>query len=239
MYYSASLVPYPGCPPPNCWHRSAISMRKVLRTKSWSLLSCCTSGSADSPLTETGPMAMVMVVNVFVCPAAIGAQGSVFIFLVLAVFVAHPEYNPQSGNMKHVRIRQSEALATTSGIVYNRPQSDIILCISTAQRFMGTFSFLFSLITYYREPAFSAQSPVASTMAPSIATPPVVPSKPDTIATPLPNPSLQVTADHQLKQVDAPVYAPKRGEVLLQIKATGICGYVKCYLHGRNICADS
>ena len=103
---------------------------------------------------------------------------------------------------------------------------------------MGTFSFLFSLITYYREPAFSAQSPVASTMAPSIATPPVVPSKPDTIATPLPNPSLQVTADHQLKQVDAPVYAPKRGEVLLQIKATGICGYVKCYLHGRNICAD-
>ncbi|KAE8148684.1 chaperonin 10-like protein [Aspergillus avenaceus] len=46
----------------------------------------------------------------------------------------------------------------------------------------------------------------------------------DTLATPLPNPSLQVTADHNLKCVNAPVYAPKHGEVLLQIKATGICG---------------
>ncbi|KAJ5717604.1 hypothetical protein N7488_003250 [Penicillium malachiteum] len=39
-----------------------------------------------------------------------------------------------------------------------------------------------------------------------------------------PNPSLQVTADHKLKSVDAPVYAPGRGEVLVHIKATGICG---------------
>lgn len=44
------------------------------------------------------------------------------------------------------------------------------------------------------------------------------------IQTPLPNPSLQVTADHNLKRVDAPVYAPQAGEVLLHIKATGICG---------------
>lgn len=42
---------------------------------------------------------------------------------------------------------------------------------------------------------------------------------------PLPNPSLQVTADHNLKAVDAPVYAPKAGEVLVHVKATGICGY--------------
>lgn len=41
---------------------------------------------------------------------------------------------------------------------------------------------------------------------------------------PLPNPSLQVTADHNLKAVDAPVYAPKAGEVLVHVKATGICG---------------
>ena len=41
---------------------------------------------------------------------------------------------------------------------------------------------------------------------------------------PLPNPSLQVTADHQLKSIDAPVFAPKAGEVLLHIKATGVCG---------------
>ncbi|KAF1954971.1 sorbitol dehydrogenase [Byssothecium circinans] len=45
-----------------------------------------------------------------------------------------------------------------------------------------------------------------------------------TLSTPLPNPSLQVTADHNLKQVDAPVYAPGPGEVLLHIKATGVCG---------------
>ncbi|KAJ5863559.1 uncharacterized protein N7529_005475 [Penicillium soppii] len=39
-----------------------------------------------------------------------------------------------------------------------------------------------------------------------------------------PNPSLQVTADHHLKSVDAPVYAPRPGEALVHIKATGICG---------------
>lgn len=44
------------------------------------------------------------------------------------------------------------------------------------------------------------------------------------LSTPLPNPSLQVTADHNLKQEDAPVYAPNHDEVLLHIKATGVCG---------------
>lgn len=39
-----------------------------------------------------------------------------------------------------------------------------------------------------------------------------------------PNPSLQVTADHNLKSVEAPVYAPGNDEVLLHVKATGICG---------------
>jgi L-iditol 2-dehydrogenase len=33
-----------------------------------------------------------------------------------------------------------------------------------------------------------------------------------------------VTADHKLKSVEAPVYAPGQGEVLVHIKATGICG---------------
>ncbi|KAH7561589.1 chaperonin 10-like protein [Bipolaris maydis] len=45
-----------------------------------------------------------------------------------------------------------------------------------------------------------------------------------TIKTLLPNPSLQVTADHKLKLQEAPVYAPTKGEVLLHIKATGVCG---------------
>ncbi|EUC42781.1 hypothetical protein COCMIDRAFT_39193 [Bipolaris oryzae ATCC 44560] len=45
-----------------------------------------------------------------------------------------------------------------------------------------------------------------------------------TIKTSLPNPSLQVTADHQLKLQEAPVYVPAKGEVLLHIKATGVCG---------------
>lgn len=44
------------------------------------------------------------------------------------------------------------------------------------------------------------------------------------ITTSHPNPSLQVTADHKLKSVEALVYAPGRGEVLLHIKASGICG---------------
>ncbi|KAH9905690.1 sorbitol dehydrogenase [Xylariomycetidae sp. FL2044] len=38
------------------------------------------------------------------------------------------------------------------------------------------------------------------------------------------NPSLQVTADHQLKMVDAPIGEPAAGEVLLQVKCSGICG---------------
>lgn len=41
---------------------------------------------------------------------------------------------------------------------------------------------------------------------------------------PLPNPSLQVTADHKLKSVQVPVYAPGPDEVLVHVKATGICG---------------
>ncbi|KAI0122380.1 GroES-like protein [Daldinia grandis] len=38
------------------------------------------------------------------------------------------------------------------------------------------------------------------------------------------NPSLQVTEDHQLKLVDAPIDEPGVGEVTLQIKCSGICG---------------
>lgn len=53
------------------------------------------------------------------------------------------------------------------------------------------------------------------------------PSKKASIITdlPLPNISLQVTADHNLKQVETHVSSPKEGEVLLHVKATGICGY--------------
>lgn len=53
------------------------------------------------------------------------------------------------------------------------------------------------------------------------------------IQAPHPNPSLQVTADHKLKSVEAPVYAPKSGEVLVHVKATGICGSdVHFWKHG-------
>jgi L-iditol 2-dehydrogenase len=41
------------------------------------------------------------------------------------------------------------------------------------------------------------------------------------------NPSLKVTADHQIKMEEAPVRQPGPGEVLLHVKATGICGYVR------------
>lgn len=79
-------------------------------------------------------------------------------------------------------------------------------------------------------------------MTHSIASDQIVPSKASILPAPLPNPSLQVTADHQLKQVDAPVYAPRRGEVLLQIKATGICGYALFFFfdhEGYVLCVDS
>ena len=44
------------------------------------------------------------------------------------------------------------------------------------------------------------------------------------IKTSHPNPSLQVTADNQIKMVEAPVEKPGPGHVLLHIKTTGICG---------------
>ncbi|KAI0475560.1 GroES-like protein [Xylariaceae sp. FL0804] len=44
------------------------------------------------------------------------------------------------------------------------------------------------------------------------------------IGTGFKNPSLQVTADHNLKMVDAPIHEPGSGEVTLQIKCSGICG---------------
>ncbi|ROW15991.1 hypothetical protein VPNG_02562 [Cytospora leucostoma] len=46
----------------------------------------------------------------------------------------------------------------------------------------------------------------------------------DILQTPHPNPSLQVTADHNLKAVEAPVYSPRPDECLVHIKVTGICG---------------
>ncbi|KAF2822582.1 sorbitol dehydrogenase-like protein [Ophiobolus disseminans] len=53
-------------------------------------------------------------------------------------------------------------------------------------------------------------------------------------STPLSNLSLQVTADHNLKLVEAPVYAPAKGEVLLHIKTTGVCGSdIHFWRHGR------
>ncbi|CAJ2509495.1 Uu.00g145210.m01.CDS01 [Anthostomella pinea] len=43
-------------------------------------------------------------------------------------------------------------------------------------------------------------------------------------ATSFRNPSLQVTEDHNIKMVDAPIQEPGKGEVTLQIKCSGICG---------------
>ncbi|KAF2968173.1 hypothetical protein GQX73_g5387 [Xylaria multiplex] len=43
-------------------------------------------------------------------------------------------------------------------------------------------------------------------------------------ATKYKNPSLQVTADHKIKLVDAPIEEPGVGEVILQVKCSGICG---------------
>ncbi|KAI1822468.1 GroES-like protein [Xylaria intraflava] len=44
------------------------------------------------------------------------------------------------------------------------------------------------------------------------------------LATGYKNPSLQVTEDHRIKIVDAPIEEPQPGEVILHIKCSGICG---------------
>jgi hypothetical protein len=41
------------------------------------------------------------------------------------------------------------------------------------------------------------------------------------------NPSLQVTKDHAIKMADAPILRPGPKDVLLHVKVTGICGYVR------------
>ncbi len=38
------------------------------------------------------------------------------------------------------------------------------------------------------------------------------------------NPSLQVTASHEIKMVEAPIPKPGPGDALLHVKSTGICG---------------
>jgi L-iditol 2-dehydrogenase len=40
----------------------------------------------------------------------------------------------------------------------------------------------------------------------------------------LENPSLQVTADHKIKIASSPITRPSRGQILVHIRATGICG---------------
>lgn len=48
------------------------------------------------------------------------------------------------------------------------------------------------------------------------------------------NPSLVVTADHTLKIEDAPILEPGPGEVLLHVRATGICGSdIHFWRHGK------
>lgn len=51
------------------------------------------------------------------------------------------------------------------------------------------------------------------------------------------NPSLQVTKDHTLKMVAAPIPLPGPKDVLLHIKVTGICGYVSQHTF-KNFGAD-
>ncbi|KAF2002079.1 hypothetical protein P154DRAFT_151065 [Amniculicola lignicola CBS 123094] len=41
-----------------------------------------------------------------------------------------------------------------------------------------------------------------------------------------PNPSVEVTADHQLRQVEAPIHVSGVGEALIHSKCTGGCGCV-------------
>ena len=185
-------------------------MRKVLRTRSWSLPSCCTSGSADSR-EDTGPIAMMVEVRI-----SLALQGGFLLSAAPGTIFITSCSGCDYGYIERCPDPVTEAFITRKGNVYNWAADGFIFAASA---FVCSFP-------YFRQIDFCLQySGQYSIMAPSIAPDQVLPSKPGIIATPLPNPSLQVTADHQLKQVDAPVHAPKKGEVLLQVKATGICGY--------------
>jgi hypothetical protein len=49
------------------------------------------------------------------------------------------------------------------------------------------------------------------------------------------NPSLQVTKDHTIKMVEAPILKPGPHDVLLHVKVTGICGYLFVFTSGTSI----
>ncbi|KAK9234028.1 chaperonin 10-like protein [Lipomyces kononenkoae] len=50
------------------------------------------------------------------------------------------------------------------------------------------------------------------------------PLRSENITPTLPNPSLKVTADHTIRLEESPVLMPKKGQVLIHVKTTGICG---------------
>jgi L-iditol 2-dehydrogenase len=48
------------------------------------------------------------------------------------------------------------------------------------------------------------------------------------------NPALVVSADHQIRMQEAPVRQPGRGEALIHVRATGICGSdIHFWKHGQ------
>lgn len=50
----------------------------------------------------------------------------------------------------------------------------------------------------------------------------------------MPNPSLVVTADHQIKLESAPIHEPGPNDVLLHVRASGICGSdIHFWRHGK------
>lgn len=118
-----------------------------------------------------------------------------------------PTTSTEKGNLKHDR---QETL-----------QSKRLLC----RRLLVLKDWLFS-ITLSSPRALDTMAPAILSDKTSQQPVAVAPKARDhqVIRTSRPNPSLQVTADHKLKSAEAPVYAPGKGEVLLHIKATGICG---------------
>lgn len=59
-------------------------------------------------------------------------------------------------------------------------------------------------------------------------------SDPSTAKELMPNPSLVVTTDHQIKLESAPINEPGPSDVLLHVRASGICGSdIHFWRHGK------
>lgn len=213
-----------------------MSRRKVLRTKSWSLESFWTKGRADGTDLWT-PFTTVMItqnnlLKWFSCSSYFSSSGRFDLHIDLGQRRQKPpvQVGDELGNANRRRKAGKSSHHKPSINKATLPTVRLLLKKSPCPAKTPTPLHTSQKSRYSRCHCLEHPRP---NMAPSVLVdqsehaPVAVATKSldrKVIKTSLPNPSLQVTADHRLKSVEAPVYGPGQGEVLVHIKATGICG---------------